>query len=129
MSASKKSAGGENPPPRASLPKNAKLAKSTPIAKKKAPPSDPVDRARASTKSVSPDLHPGHNVHPLGHNPSEKVRILARPPAEWWASVDANGGGLYALAHWLKFLEERGVPAVSDAAEASGGFLRGLTHR
>lgn len=128
MSASKKSAGGENPPPRASLPKNAKPAKSTPKAKKKAPPSDPVDRARASTKSVSHDLHPGHNVHPLGHNPSEKVRILAHL-YQPWADVDANGGGLYALAHWLKFLEERGVPAVSDAAEASGGFLRGLTHQ
>jgi hypothetical protein len=128
MSAPKKSADGENPPPRAALPKKAEAANSAPNATAESSSNALVNRASGSVKSVSHDLHPGHSVHPRGHNPDEVVHILAHI-YQPWADVNSNGSGMFAVAHWAKFLEERGVSAVEGSLENSAGFLRGLTHR
>jgi len=127
MTASKKSADGENPPPRAALPKKAEAAKSAPKAKDESTANAMVDRASGSVKSVSRDLHPGHSVHPRGHNPEEAVHILAHIYQPW--AVNSNGAGMFAAAHWAKFLEERGVLAVESSLKDSAGFVRGLIHR
>ena len=127
MSAPKKSADGENPPPRAALPKKAEAAKPAPKDKVQANPNSLVDRASGSVKSVSRDLHPGNSVHPRGHNPEEAVHILAHIPQPW--AANSNGAGLFAGAHWAKFLEERGVLAVEGSLKDSAGFVRGLIHR
>lgn len=128
MSASKKSAEAENPPPRAALPKKTEAVESAPKAKAMASSSSLIDRASGSVKSVSRDLHPGHSVHPRGHSPDEVVHILAHI-YQPWADINRNGSGMFAVAHWAKFLEERGVSAVEGSLENSAGFLRGLTHR
>ncbi len=126
MSAPKKSADGENPPPRAALPKKAEAAKPAPKDKVQANPNALVDRASGSVKSVSRDLHPGHSVHPSGHNPDEVVHILAHLHV---GGNHRNGAGMFAVAHWAKFLEERGVLAVEGSLKDSAGFVRGLIHR
>lgn len=128
MSAAKKSADGENPPPRAALPKKATPPKAASKVKSTPKARESVARISATVKPVSHDQHPGHDVHPRGHKPDEEIRILAHL-YQPWANVNSNGSGVYALAHWAKFLEERGVAAVDDAVTASAGFLRGLTHR
>jgi len=119
MTASKKSTDGESPAPRAALPKKAKA---------KATSNSLIDRATVSVKSVPRNLHPGHSVHPRGHSPDQAVRILAHI-YQPWADDHQNGSGIYAVAHWSKFLEERGVSAVEVSPKDSVGFSRGLTHR
>lgn len=121
MTASKKSTDSENPTPRAASPKKAK-------SKAKATSTSLIDRASESVKSVSRDLHPGHSVHPRGHDPDEAVRILAHI-YQPWAADHQNGSGMFAVAHWAKFLEVRGVSAVEVSQKDSVGFSRGLTHR
>jgi len=127
MTASKKSADGENPPPRAALPKKAEVAKSAPKAKDESTAIAMVDRASGSVNSVSHVLHPGHSRHPRGHNPEETVHILAHIYQPW--AANSNGAGMFAAAHWAKFLEERGVLAVESSLKDSAGFVRGLIHR
>ena len=121
MTASKKSTDGESPAPRAALPKKAKT-------KAKPTSNSLIDRASESVKTVSRDLHPGHSVHPRGHSPDEAVRILAHI-YQPWADDHQNGSGMFAVAHWAKFLEVRGVSAVEVSPKDSVGFTRGLTHR
>lgn len=127
MSASKKSADGENPPPRAALPKKAAAVKPAPRVRAMASAIALIDRASQSVKPVSRDLHPGHSVHPRGHNPDEVIHILAHNFQQ--DNEVENGAGMYAVAYWAKFIEERGVSAVEGSLENSAGFLRGLTHR
>lgn len=128
MSAAKNPEVGENPPPRAALPKKAKPAKSAGKAKSVPKPGGAVHRVSAEVKPVAYDQHPAYDLHPRGHNPDEEVRTLAHL-YQPWADIRENGAGVYALAHWAKFLEERGAAAIGDAAGASVDFLRGLTHR
>lgn len=127
MSAAKKAPDGENPPPRAALPKKAKSVKSAPKAGAAPKLSAHVDRVRASVKSVPHDEHPGHDVHPRGHKAGESIRILAHN-----YQVDdelESGSGVYAMAHWARFLADRGALIVRDRDAISAGFIRGLTHR
>ena len=122
MSAAKKSAGGENPPPQAALPKKPESAKSVSQTLTGSPTGRSVNRISATVSPTS------HNVHPSGHNPDEEIRILAHI-YQPWADINENGSGIYALAHWAKYLEERGVSVVEGAVKDSTSFLRGLTHR
>jgi hypothetical protein len=127
MSAEKSPESGENPPPRAALPKKAKAAKPAGKAKSGPKPGGVVHRVSAEVNTVAHDQHPGHSVHPRGHNPKAEIKIL--PHLYQPDNEKENGSGIYALAFWVKFLEERGVAAISEATGASVTFVRGLTHR
>ncbi|CAB5007264.1 unannotated protein [freshwater metagenome] len=127
MTASKKSAEGENPPPRAALPKKTEAAKSAPKAKARASVNPLIDRASRSVKPVSREMHPGHSLHRHGHNEEMEIRILSYNFQD--DSEVENGAGMYAVAYWAKFLQERVDSAAEGSRENSAGFLRGLTHR
>ncbi len=127
MSAKKSPESGENPPPRAALPKKAKAAKVAAKAKSGPEPGGVVHRVSAQVNPVSHDLHPGYSLHPRGHNPEAKIEI--RDYLSQQDNERESGSGVYAMAHWVKFLEEREVVASGEATGASVTFLRGLTHR
>jgi hypothetical protein len=128
MSAVKKSIEGENPPPRPALPKKEKSEK--PLLKAKAnikvPSSAAVEKIRNTVSSASHDQHPGHNVHALGHKVREEVRVTH---VYDFVDVNHNGSGIYALAHWAKFLEVHAASVTGFAEDKSIGFIRGLTQR
>ena len=46
-----------------------------------------------------------------------------------FVDVNHNGSGIYALAHWAKFLEVHAASVTGFADDRSIGFIRGLTQR
>jgi len=126
MSAVKKSIEGENPPPRAALPKKAKSEKTVSKGKAKGPSSAAVKKIGTTVNSVSHDQHPGHYVHPRGHKLGEDMRVTH---VYDFVDVNHNGSGMYALAHWAKFLEVHAASETGFADDRSIGFIRGLTQR